>query len=330
MRTGLRSPARGDCHAAKRSCHSARAASRLALQVGRDMRLRSWLKWLRTGEWTLASFRGLRFRRNRRIARPRLRNGRGAFSALLRAHRPASRSSPQPGSLSAAPQERSRSVTMVSGRPWRFVDFFRSFRAALRSRDLVAKLSSSSPPRDQQGAKGSPLAVDLHQDPLGHASISCRAVPSLRCQRHWRQDRIRSTRRRRISAASIGPNLFHQKRTVSWLISMPRSCRRSSTFRSDAGKRIYIITVRRMISGDVLKWREGPGLVMVPGQTAPPDPPKPSCSDRARLSRVRGLEVAFLRSVHRVSGRHVGGVAHFIKRPCDLPNPPLEPSAPST
>ena len=35
-----------------------------------------------------------------------------------------------------------------------------------------------------------------------------------------------------------GPNLFHQKRTVLSLISMPRSCRRSSTFRSDSGKRM--------------------------------------------------------------------------------------------
>ena len=50
--------------------------------------------------------------------------------------------------------------------------------------------------------------------------------------------RILSTRLRRISAANIGPNLFHQKRTVSWLISMPRSCSRSSTLRSDSGNRM--------------------------------------------------------------------------------------------
>ena len=40
-----------------------------------------------------------------------------------------------------------------------------------------------------------------------------------------------------VSAANIGPNLFHQKRTVSWLISILRSCSRSSTFRSDKGNR---------------------------------------------------------------------------------------------
>lgn len=27
--------------------------------------------------------------------------------------------------------------------------------------------------------------------------------------------------------AGVGPNRFHQKRTVSWLTSMPRSCRKS-------------------------------------------------------------------------------------------------------
>ncbi len=58
---------------------------------------------------------------------------------------------------------------------------------------------------------------------------------------------------RRISAANIWPNLFHQNRTVSWLISMPRSCSRSSALRRDSGYRMYNITASRMISGDVLK-----------------------------------------------------------------------------
>jgi hypothetical protein len=34
---------------------------------------------------------------------------------------------------------------------------------------------------------------------------------------------------------------------------MPRSCKRSSTFRNDSGNRMYIITARRMISGAGLK-----------------------------------------------------------------------------
>jgi hypothetical protein len=53
--------------------------------------------------------------------------------------------------------------------------------------------------------------------------------------------------------ANIGPNLFHQNRTVSWLTSIPRSCSMSSTFRNESGKRTYNITARRMISGLVLK-----------------------------------------------------------------------------
>jgi hypothetical protein len=41
------------------------------------------------------------------------------------------------------------------------------------------------------------------------------------------------------------PNRFHQKRTVSWLMSIPRSAKRSSTLRSDSGYPTYIITTRR-------------------------------------------------------------------------------------
>ena len=57
--------------------------------------------------------------------------------------------------------------------------------------------------------------------------------------------------------ANIVPNLFHQKRTVSWHRSMPRSNSRSSTFRNDSRNRSYIITTRRTNSGDELKQREG-------------------------------------------------------------------------
>src|SRR6202051_2429135 len=64
-------------------------------------------------------------------------------------------------------------------------------------------------------------------------------------------------RRLRISAANIGPNLFHQNRTVSWLMSIPRSANRSSTLRSDSGYRTYIITTRWMTSGELLKYRNG-------------------------------------------------------------------------
>ena len=76
-----------------------------------------------------------------------------------------------------------------------------------------------------------------------------------------------ATRFLRISAANIGPNRFHQNRTVSWLMSIPRSARRSSTLRSDSGYLTYIITTRRMTSGELLKYRNG--LLMTqayPGQ----------------------------------------------------------------
>lgn len=49
------------------------------------------------------------------------------------------------------------------------------------------------------------------------------------------------------------PILFHLKRTVSWLISMTRSNCRSSMLRSNSGKLSYIITTRRITSGDELK-----------------------------------------------------------------------------
>jgi hypothetical protein len=49
------------------------------------------------------------------------------------------------------------------------------------------------------------------------------------------------------------PKRFHKKRTVSWLMSIPRSASRSSTLRSDSGYLTYIITTSRMTSGELLK-----------------------------------------------------------------------------
>jgi hypothetical protein len=61
---------------------------------------------------------------------------------------------------------------------------------------------------------------------------------SSRCHCQCWNCRMRAMRRRRISAAKIGPNRFHQKRTLSWLTSMPRSCSMSSTFRRESGNRM--------------------------------------------------------------------------------------------
>jgi hypothetical protein len=41
------------------------------------------------------------------------------------------------------------------------------------------------------------------------------------------------------------------------LMSIPRSANRSSTLRSDGEYRTYIITTRRMTSGELLKYRNG-------------------------------------------------------------------------
>jgi hypothetical protein len=54
-------------------------------------------------------------------------------------------------------------------------------------------------------------------------------------------------------------NRFHQCRTVSWQMSIPRSKSRSSTFRRLSGKQTYIMITRRITSGDELKQRNGLG-----------------------------------------------------------------------
>ena len=56
--------------------------------------------------------------------------------------------------------------------------------------------------------------------------------------------------------APLAPPLYFGIQT------MPHSCRRSSTLRSDSGKRTYSITANRMISGLVLKYLNGERFVM--------------------------------------------------------------------
>ena len=76
---------------------------------------------------------------------PRRRTGRSEFSTRLLGQRPIYRSSPRPMPLSATAWDRRRSVTMLSGRTYRFIDFFRNFSAALGSLDKETKLSSAPP-----------------------------------------------------------------------------------------------------------------------------------------------------------------------------------------
>ena len=95
------------------------------------------------------------------------------------------------------------------------------------------------------------LAIDVRYAALRVTNISSR------CQRQCRKPFILEARCRRMSEANNGPNLFHQNRTVSWQMSIPRSNRRSSTLRKLSGNRTYIITTSRMTSGDELKRLKG-------------------------------------------------------------------------
>jgi hypothetical protein len=95
--------------------------------------------------------------------------------------------------------------------------------------------------------------------------------------------RLPATRFFLISAANIGPNRFHQNRIVSWLMSIPRSANRSSTFRSDSGYFTYIITTRRMTSGELLKYRNG--LFMA--QANQPEADRQTWSDNAMALNPR-------------------------------------------
>ena len=65
-------------------------------------------------------------------------------------------------------------------------------------------------------------------------------------------------------------------------MSMSRSNSRSSTFRSDSGKRTYIITTSRITSGDELKHRNGEGGLALDLRGMAARYQLPHRSDRAR------------------------------------------------
>ena len=87
------------------------------------------------------------------------------------------------------------------------------------------------------------FAVELHENLV---DVHCHREKARNC---W-------MRRLRISDANIGPNRFCHNRMVSWPTSMPRSCSRSSTFRSDIGNRTYSITAADDLRArlEVLEW----------------------------------------------------------------------------
>ncbi len=138
-------------------------------------------------------------------------------------------------------------------------------RLAMPSRTEVSDCVLGSTARDISGLN--PSRADRPHPALGQdltpSSMTRRAQAGsdVRARSTRRGARVDSSRPcvafLRISAANIGPNRFHQNRTVSWLMSIPRSARRSSTLRSDSGYLTYIITTRRMTSGELLKYRNG-------------------------------------------------------------------------
>jgi hypothetical protein len=74
-------------------------------------------------------------------------------------------------------------------------------------------------------------------------------------------------------------------------MSIPRSDSRSSTLRSDSGYFTYIITARRIISGELLKYRKG--LLMTGTYPEPEVAPKDwsdnalwTCGQRSRIDHM--------------------------------------------
>ena len=127
-----------------------------------------------------------------------------------------------------------------------------------------------------------------------------------------------ATRLFRISAANIGPNRFHQNRTISWLISIPRSAKRSSTLRKDSGYLTYIITTRRMTSGELLKYRNGCSW---PKTSTAARGPK-VCSDRANVlvsmsaaSKLNLLEVLIDAEDNETIRDDLEAIAHRLRYP---------------
>lgn len=215
-----------------RFCHSARAAERRSLYVCRSTRWRSWLKWLWNAACTETNFCSDFIRRNRCIARSRRRNGGCEFSDRLLSRRPISRRSKS--RVGALQRDRIQSV-----RDDRFSTAM-AFQCVLQEQQSrgFGTFSCNLALQD--------LALVIH----GAPQVMLFTNTSSSCQRHSRKPCIQLTRWRRTSAANSGPKPGHHNRTISWQMSLPRSNSRSSTFRKLNGDRTYIITTKRMISGE--------------------------------------------------------------------------------
>src|ERR1039458_3747468 len=107
----------------------------------------------------------------------------------------------------------------------------------------------------------------------------------------------------------MAPNRFHQNRTVSWLMSIPRSDRRSSTLRSDSGYFTYIITARRIISGELLKYRKG---LLMTGTYPKPEAAPNDWSDNAVAGVDGSLVTIGIRPEHFLLDSKSGAPAKVI------------------
>ena len=179
-------------------------------------------------------------------ARSRRRNGKWEFSEPLFICRPHSWRPALPISFILAPWEWHLLVTTTCGLPHGFSHElqFRSFVSCLRDEGLQDFALM---------VDGTPQIVGLPRiftktSSKCHSAIAVTAslVQIGVCGSWW---------------AKCMPKRSVTGWTASWQISIPRSLSRSSILRSDNRNRTYIITASWMISGDVLKYRNGFWLI---------------------------------------------------------------------
>ena len=92
------------------------------------------------------------------------------------------------------------------------------------------------PPRCDHSLQYLAFVIDGETPEIAEPAVDLSRTPRPNAIAAGGQPRMCAARLLRISAANIGPNRFHQNRTVPrWLMSIPRSARRSSTLRSDSG-----------------------------------------------------------------------------------------------
>ena len=122
----------------------------------------------------------------------------------------------------------------------------------IRGREVVDDLDAPQAGQDraEPGARGIRADVGFGPALVVHQCTFC---PGRRIPRHAARQSVD------VGRCEIVDQLGQQDQVIPALrlTSTPRSCSRSSTFRSDSGNRTYSITARRMISELVLKYLKG-------------------------------------------------------------------------